>query len=376
MAGERPMSEMNEKQPRSLDDTNPFGAPVRVRVQKRRWLKWTLLGLVLLAVALSGFWLRRRPAVPSPAVAPAPAAKPLGLDVAQLAVNEITALEEIVYRKVQALAVQLEDYRTAGGTALVGFDLSGPIDACERIRQRAAALEREPKRAVLLAGLQLPLAEIGGLRTRIARLEARLGAPRRVLEGESHSRIVREYLRDVRGLAEAGIEARLRLVPLHEALLPGNKVWNLWLREGFFSFVTQGDAPLPLTEVLHQEQQRQRVEKEAALKQLNSLHYLVDTRERLIEKGVLSSKFLKSTQLDDLAPARFRLTLDLRESNFLFISARSLGLDRIDRITVFPKEFQAGRDYSLRISAGKRTARLHLLVTDRFRGQRLVVAVE
>lgn len=370
------MIEGNEKQPHNLADTNPFGIPTQGQAPKRRWRKW-LLVIPVVAAAVSGYWLlQRTPLPPRPAVKPAPAAKPPTLVTVQLTINEIIAREEIAYRIWQKLAGLLDRYRAAGGTALVGFDLAAPVEVSERILQQAASVEHKPLHTRLLADMRPALTEIGNLRAQITVLEAKLGAARLVRTGETHSRIVLEYLTAVRKLTTEEAAARLPNVPLHEPLLPGNKVWNLWLREGFFSFITQGEAPLPPSEVQRQAQQRQRTEKDAALRLLNSLHYLIDTRAQLIEKGILSSGFLKSTQLDNLDPVRFRHAIDLRETQVIRIAARALGLPRINRVTVFPKEFQVKRDFSLRIAASGKVATLSLLIPDRFRGQRLVIAVE
>lgn len=372
------MNEDNSKHSCRPDDTNPFGTPMPDPRPKRHRLlpigSLLALGTVLAAVWL---WQRSGPVVPAtPPAQPHSFSQPLNLVEAQLAVNEIAALEELAYRQKQQLAGRLEAYRNAGGTALVGFDVAAPVDVSERIRRQAAALDGDPARVKVLSELSPLLNEIGSLRIRIAGLESRLGAPRRVRVGETHSGIVREYLRDVRRLPEEEVAARLLQVGLLDPLLPGNNVWNLWLDEGFFSFVTQGSASLPPGAVLRQEQQRQRMAKEAALRKLNTLQYMVDTRNRLIEKGILSNRFLKSTQLEAIDPARFRLAIDLRQKQILRISARALGLPRIDRITVFPREFLDERDFSLTIADNKLSATIHLLAVARFRTRHLVIAVD
>lgn len=370
-------TETTDRPPRSRDDTNPFGTPVPFRRRRRR--AWLLLvpALALLAFAGYGILRRPRPAVEArPAGVPPPASRPLTLVDAQAAVSEINGFEETAYRHGQNLAELLARYRGLKGTALVGLDLAAPTDASERIRQQAAALEKDPERARLLAAMQPPLAEIGRLRLRIARREADLGASRTVRAGETHSQIAREYLAEVRRLPAAEVAERLNRTPLLDPLLPGNRVWNLWLNEGFYSFVTQGAAPLPPSEALRQAQLRQRGEKEAALRLLNSMHYRVDRRDRLLASGMLSGGFLKTTQVDNLDPARFPQSIDLRTERAIAIRAAALGLKRIARVTVFPRGFQDGRDFRLRIGSGGRSASLRILIPGRFRGQRLVIAVE
>ena len=88
----------------------------------------------------------------------------------------------------------------------------------------------------------------------------------------------------------------LQKTRLQEPLLPGFKVWNFWLADGFCTFVTQGDAPLTPEEATRQPEKK-RLEKDKALASLNSLFLIIGTLKDLQARQILIGGFLRSTRL-------------------------------------------------------------------------------
>ena len=190
-----------------------------------------------------------------------------------------------------------------------------------------------------------------------------------MLGGDTHFQIAFDFLQNEIGKSPAEAQRILQDTQFQDPLLPGFKVWNFWLPDGFCTFVTQGTAPLTPAETSRQA-------KETALTRLNSLFYIVGSADDLQERKILAGGFLKSTRLAEIPPGQFRLSIDLRSQQHIRVHAAALRLKKVSALTIFPREFNSGKDYAVRVGPGGRWLQVTILKRRVFRGRRVVLAVE
>jgi len=290
---------------------------------------------------------------------------------AQLRVSEISALETVARQEKKRLLEIYSAFIQKNNINADGWDFSAPtVEQLQLLRRQA------PTADDLLADYLVKLDEYKFLKQRIGDLESRLGTSRLVRPGDTHFKMAYDFLISQTGRPDEEVRRILQQIPLQEPLLPGFKVWNFWLVDGFCTFVTQGDAPLTPEEATRQAMEKQRQEKDQALASLNSLYLIIGTLKDLQARQVLIGGFLKSTQMGEIPVSAFRQTLDLRNQREIRIQSANLHLKKIVRVVVFPGEFHPGVDYDLRISPNGRWAAVTIRKADVFRGRRMVIAVE
>jgi hypothetical protein len=355
-----PEPQQGSTAPTKKADTNPFG--IFIHKPRRKFRRWLIVGcLVLIAAAGVLAKLKLLPA----------GGRIKDQLAAQLRVGEIIALENAARQEQRLLLENFNALAKKAGVDAGGWDFSAPTaEQLRTLRRQAPAADD------LLAAYLAKRDEYAALKRSIHDLETRLGNPRLVRPGDTHFKMAYDFLISQTGLADEEVRRILQRTRLQEPLLPGFKVWNFWLADGFSTFVTQGDAPLTMEEATRQAMENQRQEKEQALAALNSLSLIIGTVKDLQSRQILVGGFLKSTHLGEIPASAFRQTMDLRNQRNIRIQAASLHLLKIDRVAVFPGEFRFGIDYDLRIRAGGRWAVLTIRRVDAFRGRRVVIAVE
>jgi hypothetical protein len=279
---------------------------------------------------------------------------------AQLLVNEITALENVARQEQKRLLDIFSALVQKNGINASGWDFSNPT-----AKQLQALQQQAPATNDLFITYQAKRNEYISFKQSIRDLETRLGTPRLVRPGDTHFNMAYDFLISQTGRPDNEVRQILQQTRLQEPLLPGFKVWNFWLADGFCTFVTQGDAPLTPEEAARQ-----------ALSSLNSMFLIVGTLKDLQVQQILIGGFLKSTRIGEIPAAAFRQTLDLRSQRDIRIQAADLKLNKIVRVAVFPKEFLLGTDYNLRISPQGSWALVTIRKTDSFRKRYVVIAVE
>ncbi|TFG79351.1 MAG: hypothetical protein E4H23_06155 [Chrysiogenales bacterium] len=355
------------------DDTNPFGrAALRRSLKFRHWA----IGIAAAAIVVLGLILIFRPALAErePAINPLDAAK--GQEqrkqpamfkdrlAAQLQVNEIIAMETVARRDKQMLLELFGKLQETSPVDIRDWDFSNLSEGqMETLRQRARS--GEPTSADFLA----LSSRYHSLKNRISGLEKRLGQPRVVVSGDTHFQIVYDFLSVRTGKSAAEAQRIIQDTQFQDPLLPGFKVWNFWLPDGFCTFVTQGTAHLTPAETARQA-------KETALVRLNSLFYISGSVTGLHERKTLISGFLKSTRLAEISPGQFRLSIDLRSQQHIRVQAAALQLKKVSALTIFPREFNAGKDYAVRLGPRGNWIQVTILKKRIFRGRRIVIAVE
>lgn len=207
------------------------------------------------------------------------------------------------------------------------------------------------------------------LRNRIRDLEAKLGSPKLIADGDTHFQVAFDFLIAQVGKTAAEAHQILQNTRFQQPLLPGFKVWNFWLEDGFLTFVTQGAAPLTPEEAALQE-------KEKALIRLNSVFYITGSTADLQTRKILTGGFLKSTRLGEIAPGQFQLAIDLRSQQRLLVRAAALQMKSISRLEIFPREFSSDRDYAVTLGPKGRWAKVTFVNANAFRGRRIVIAAE
>jgi hypothetical protein len=110
--------------------------------------------------------------------------------------------------------------------------------------------------------------------------------------------------------------------------------------------------------------------------QVHSLFYLLDLQDNLEKKGILKSGFLKTTKLRDVSPQHFCQAIDMRSEDQVLISAADLGIKKIKDITLYPKFYKEGTNYQVKITADNRFALLTLVDREKFKNERVVIAVK
>lgn len=284
--------------------------------------------------------------------------------------------------------------------------------------------ERDSSRQALFQEILAQDARIAGLRAELARLREGLPSPDLVRVHESHHGLALRFLRS-RGLAEDEARRLLSRTPLLEKLAPGFEVYHFHAEGAYGTWVGQGMAavsPADLNAEAREEVEKARTtarerarrtrheladlarqkraveaeieavrseyghllagraalgaETEAQAARLNALHHRIGLRKDLEAAGIIEVPFFGPPRAgrawrDEV----FQDHLDLRADQRLTLRAADLGLRRIGRVNLVPGSLQEGEHYRLEFGPGRRTATLEILVPERFRNTKVVVAL-
>ena len=108
---------------------------------------------------------------------------------------------------------------------------------------------------------------------------------------------------------------------------------------------------------------------------VNSIYYVLDSKKNLKKKGILKGGFLRHTKLNNVSPEYFNRSMDLRAENSLYISASAFKRRRIRKVSIFPKFYQKGKDYQVKIEKDKKNASITFKNILKFKNERIVIAV-
>ncbi len=287
----------------------------------------------------------------------------------------------------------------------------------ELLEQRIAA-EKNISIKSLLGDILVKKQDINDLQQRIRDIEAFLPRPHIAQKGESHYEIAMDFLVNEKGLEKEKAAETLARTALFEELAQGFKIWNFYTGEEYGTSVTQGDAAVSPNyfvyrakkkliqerdrmtserdvlaanlQTMESEQEqvmnhldRVSMEKESLAAQVteldtqvNSVFYLLDSRENLEKKGIIHAKFLGSAKLKDVSPDVFDRSLDLSTGSQLVIHAADLGMEKIKDISLYPRFYKEGDSYKVLITPDRTQARVTLLAPAKFKSERVVIAVK
>ena len=266
--------------------------------------------------------------------------------------------------------------------------------------------------------------EIKDLNARIAKLKADLPRPDLAKPNDSHYGMAMRFLKK-KGVSEENAKKLVSRVAILEKLAPGFEVYHFYANGVYGTWVAQGKAKVTPSELIKQERekvegerdaavahgeklqeelldlegQKKKIEEEIAglraertslieertklqadnagqLAKLNSLHYIVGTRESLKASGIIEIPIFAKDRAgrnwrDDL----FVNSLDLRSAKTLVIKASDLGLRRITKVNVVPGSYLKDEHYRLTLSADQQTATVELVTVSRFKNDKVVFAV-
>jgi hypothetical protein len=106
------------------------------------------------------------------------------------------------------------------------------------------------------------------------------------------------------------------------------------------------------------------------------MFYRLGSQKNLKKKGMIKSGFLTPARLKDVAPENFDRSLDLESDDQLLISAKELGVPKIKDVVLYPRFYKKGTSYKIFITPDKKLALLTVLDKNRFKSERVVIAIK
>jgi hypothetical protein len=374
------------------DDTKPIKIPYPVG-KKPKGLYFTIAALVITVIVLGFILLKtvfHKEDMEQTVPAETNEIAAVNMQTVQPRLMEIRDLETNLHQRQQEVASLFSDYKDKVGADIPSIDILNLSEQEREILQKKMDQEGDVSIQSILKDILKKEAEIIQLKGKIEKIEAVLPSPHIVTKGETHFVIAFNYLVKEKGVPEDKAKEIIDKTSLFDDLLPGFKVWNFYSGREYGSFVTQGSAAISPYEAKQRVRQRIIARRDKALKQLsnkekkekeyqkqiNSLHYRLDSKKNMIDNGILEQKLFKSAKLKDVTPENFNLSVDLRETDTIMISAADFGLKRIKKVNLYPRFYKEGNDYEIIISKDKQTARLIIRDKEKFKNERIAVSVE
>ena len=266
--------------------------------------------------------------------------------------------------------------------------------------------------------------EIKDLNGKLAKLRADLPKPDLAKPNDSHYGMALRFLKK-KGVSDDNAKKLVSRVAILDKLAPGFEVYHFYANGTYGTWVAQGKAKISPSDLMRQERekiegerdtavaqsdklqvevldlesQKKKIEEEIAglrsertnlleertklqadnagqLSKLNSLHYVVGTRDDLKASGVIEIPvFAKDRAGKNWRDEVFTQSLDLRSGKTIVIKAGDLGLKRIGKVNVVPGSYLKDEHYRLTISEDKQSATVELIAVSRFRNDKVVFAV-
>lgn len=333
--------------------------------------------------------------------------------------DKVQGMESDMKTKENQVIELVDEYQTKTGTrAPMGFDLSTLNGKERELMEQYIAKEKDVSAKTLLKEILMKQDEISELKEKIAAIEEVLPTPHIAQKGESHYRIALSFLVDEKGLDKDRAVKILSRTALFEELAEGFNVWNFFTGDEYGTSVTQGTAIVSPNVFVHRAKKQMMDDRDKAIserdklaeniksmeekqdeingqmaevekeketliasvsdlnRQMNSMHYRLDSQKNLKKNGILKTGFLSSPKLTDVSPETFDRSLDLTAEDQLTISAQDLGVQKIKDVVLYPGNYKKGKSYKVMITRDKKYALLTLLDTTKFKSERVVIAVK
>ena len=266
--------------------------------------------------------------------------------------------------------------------------------------------------------------EIKDLNGKLAKLKADLPKPDLAKPNDSHYGMAMRFLKK-KGVPEAEAKKLVSRVAILDKLAPGFEVYHFYANGTYGTWVSQGKAKITPNDLMRQEKekiegerdeavaaneklqeevvdlegQKKKIEEEIAglrsersnlideraklqsdnaaqVSKLNSLHYVIGTRDKLKADGIIEIPvFAKDRAGKNWRDEVFTQSLDLRSAKSIVIKASDLGLKKIGKVNVVPGSYIKDEHYKLTISEDKMTATIELVTVSRFKNDKVVFAV-
>ncbi len=340
-------------------------------------------------------------------------------------VKKVRNLEDNIQTNQNDILMLVKEYKEKTGKNLPALDIINLSEEERLLLEEKINSESNISIKNLLAEILSKKSEILELNMHVRSIEKFLPKPHIVFEGENHYQIAMDYLLNVKGVENKEALALVEKTFLFEPIVPGFKIWNFFSGGEFGSFISQGTASVSPNEVSRMEKRKitdardiaieerdimandvqllrnkrdnilrqinalnsekthllkkieeLNMENESIVKTVNSLHYIIDTRSNLIKGGVLKGGFLRSLKLQAISPRLFSKSVDLRSVSTIILESKDLKVNKLRRITVFPKFYKKNIDYKISFEKNKKYAKLTILNSEKLKNERIVISVE
>ncbi len=340
-------------------------------------------------------------------------------------VSKVRSLEENIQTTQDDILSLVKEYRDKTGKTLPTLDVINLSDEERLLLEEKINAETSISIKNLLAEILEKKSEILELNMHIKKIETYLPKPHIVSEGENHYQIAMDYLLNMKGVEKESALSLVERTLLFEPLVPGFKIWNFYSNGEFGSFVSQGSASISPNEVNRHEKWKLTNARDIAIDErdilardievlkkkrkliikqinllndekknlmyrieelnkeniymmemINSVHYLVDTKNNLIKGGVLKGGFFRSLKLQAVSPELFARNLDLRKRNYINIDLGNQNISKFKKLTVYPKFYKKDIDYKYSYNNLSNSVKLTFLSKSRLKNERIVISIE
>lgn len=323
---------------------------------------------------------------------------------------KIGILETEVYEKQEELFNLLKVYNQKTGESLPALKSLGLSDDERKILEDKIIKEEDLSIKSLLKDILDRDSKISRLKSEMVNYEALIPKSHIAAEGETHYKIAMDFLIIEKNVEKERAAKLVEETLLFDPLIPGFRVWNFYSNDEFATFVTQGSAGISPIELRREPQKKSgditngaldeekrltakikelrtvRYQLESQIKnlqrELNLLFYMVDLKKNLRERGIIEKQkilgVLKvgSPKLKKVSPADYDQKIDLRTEKIIEIYANQFNLDEIKKVTLYPGFYNKDVDYKIEIDVDKKKAIVKILITEKFRRDRVVISVE
>ncbi|MCP5048748.1 MAG: hypothetical protein GY940_16375 [bacterium] len=337
----------------------------------------------------------------------------------QTLTHEVRGMEADVKKKEGEMVELVDGYEAqTGNKPSEGFIAMDLNEEERELLEEQIGKEKDVSARSLLQEILRKRDQISDLKDKIANIEDRLPAPHITQKGENHYGIALAFLLDEKGVEEEEAKKILSRTALFEELAEGFKVWNFYTGDEYGTSVTQGDAAVSPNFFVHRAKKKLIDARDAAIfeghkmaenlktlgeeqehvitqlgqvskekedlvvrvmdlnRRVNSMSYRLDSRKNLKKKGILKSGFLSSGKLQDISPGHFDRSLDLNLDDQVVISAAALGIGKIKDVVLYPRFYKKGSSYKVFIAPNKKHALLTLKDKNKFKSERVIIAVK
>lgn len=391
-------------------DIPPGDGAIDITEKKPPWALYIVIALLIVAMLVMGYFLFLN-------------AKSGGEGAGQVRqmqqlANQVQGMEEEKKGKEDEIFTLMEEYKEKTGQQIIGINPLDLSDEGREMLEQRIRDEKDVSQKALLEEILDKTKEIRELKEKITEIEKLLPMPHIVKSGENHYQVAMDFLLNEKKVEKKKAMELVERTALFDTLVPGFKVWNFYTGDEYGSSVTQGTASISPNTLIRRakkqlvdardeaisqrdrlsgdikilEEKRDQIIKQVDTlteektnligkvgelnQQVNSLYFLMASQHSLKEKGILKGGFLKTTKLKDVSPEHFTTTLDLRADNQIVISAAEMGIRKIKRVTIYPKFYQEGTDFKVEIAHDKKSAALTILDREKFKNERVVIAVK
>ncbi len=333
--------------------------------------------------------------------------------------GRVQGMESEVKKKEGEVFELVDEYQNKTGTnAPFGLNLAELSGEERELLEVYIGKEKNVSARALLKDILDKKDEIGELREKIVDIEDLLPAAHIAQKGENHYEIALAFLVDEKGVPTEQAKKILARTVLFEELAEGFKIWNFYTGAEYGTSVSQGDAKVSPNVFVRRAKKKLMDERDRAVSdrdilaenmidlegrkaevvnkldrvtrekddleltvtdlnsRVNSMFYRLGLQKNLKKKGIINGGFLKSAKLKDVSPEHFDQSLDLAMMDNLTISAEDLGVKKIKDVVLYPRFYKKNKNYKVLITKNQKYALVTLTDRDKFKSERVVIAVK